>query len=91
MAKKSEGDMQEQAALDSIMAMRGKKKAPAKKAPKPEKYDPTEGDMQEDAALQSAKSARGMACGGKVKKMKSGGMCRGGRAATRGTKFIGVR
>ena len=30
-------------------------------------------------------------CGGKVKKMKSGGMCRGGRSATRGTKFSGVK
>jgi hypothetical protein len=87
----SEGDMQEQAALDSIKALR-KKAAPKKAAPKKPKYEMDEGDMQEDAALQSAKSARNaMSCGGKVKKYKSGGMCRGGRAATRGTKFVGVR
>ena len=31
------------------------------------------------------------ACGGKVKKYAKGGMCRGGRSATRGTKFSGVK
>ena len=33
-------------------------------------------------------------CGGKIhgkKKMKAGGMCRGGRSAVRGTKFSGVK
>jgi predicted secreted protein len=29
--------------------------------------------------------------GGKVKKYAKGGMCRGGRSATRGTKFSGVK
>ena len=31
------------------------------------------------------------ACGGSMKGYKKGGTCRGGRAATRGTKFSGVK
>lgn len=30
-------------------------------------------------------------CGGKVKMADGGGVCRGGGAATRGTKFVGVK
>jgi len=68
MPKMSEGNKQEQAALDSIMAIRRKKKPMS------------EGSMQEGATLESAKSARKakkMSYGGKVHKMKSGGKVRG--------------
>jgi hypothetical protein len=34
---------------------------------------------------------KGMKSGGKVNGYKKGGMCRGGRSATRGTKFSGVK
>jgi len=81
MPKMSEGNMQEQAALDSIKEMRKKKpKAKAKAKPAPMMED--EGNMQEDATLQSAMSAKGF---------KKGGMCRGGGKATRGLKFSGVK
>lgn len=36
-----------------------------------------------------SRSGDGYKKGGRVKKMKSGGMCRGGGAATRGKKFSG--
>lgn len=39
-----------------------------------------------------AEATANKACGGKVKKMASGGsVCRGGGAAVRGTKFSGVK
>ena len=75
----SEGNKQEQAALDSIMAIRRKKK----------KKPMSEGSMQEGATLESAKSARKakkMSCGGKVHKMKSGGKVRGCGKAVKGTR-----
>ena len=49
----------------------------------PEQYAKSEG--KEEKA-----EDKGMKCGGKVKKMASGGVCRGAGAASRGIKFKGV-
>ena len=48
---------------------------------------------EEAAEIKSmpCKGAHKMKCGGKVKMAKGGSVCRGGSAATRGTKFSGVK
>jgi hypothetical protein len=55
------------------------------KADKESKKGPKEGSKKEESA--DKKQFPGMKCGGKVKKMASGGMVRGGGAAVKGKKF----
>ena len=65
-----------------------KKSARPKERPSKERMDKMIGKAQEKKDVEAlARSVKYQAKGGKVKKMREGGMCRGMGAATRGGKY----